>query len=128
MTTHEEYECFVEQWGGGVRFYELVAQSLQSQSGEFSEALSNLIEGNSFAKFRVFEILKTISTSGEFGNAVPVAFQGTPQTHGTSTDDDFFKAKSDRYLLNAELQHSMDELALSNEGGWPDADKDIGDA
>lgn len=128
MTMHEEYECFVAQWGGPARIYEHVAKSLESQSGEFTEALSNLVESNTFAKFRVAEILKILTASGNLGDVVPIPFQGTPETHGNSTDDDFFKAKSERYLHNAELQHSMDEVALTNEDGWPDADKDIGDA
>jgi hypothetical protein len=49
------------------------------------------------------------------------------KTHGTSTSDDFFKAKSPRYLQNAETQHTLDEMVLNNEEGWPDAGKDIGD-
>lgn len=91
MTTHAEYERFVEHWGGRVRFYDLVAQSLKTQLGEFPEALSKLVEGNAFAKFRVSGILKTLTASGELGSVVPIPFQGTPETHGISTDDDFSK-------------------------------------
>ena len=128
MTNQEEYELFVEHWGGRTRFYDLVAECLNDGSGAFAEALSTLVESNALAKSRVAEILRTISASGELGKNIQVVFQGTPETHSVSTDDDFFKAKSERFLLNAELQHSLDENSLNNEEGWPDDGKDIGEA
>ena len=128
MPKHEEYELFVEHWGGRTRFYDLVATCLNAGSGAFAEALSMLVQSNAFAKSRVSEILRIVTANGELGKDIQIAFQGTPETHGVSTDDDFFKAKSERFLLNAELQHSLDENALNNEEGWPDADKDIGEA
>lgn len=128
MTEQEEYELFVEHWGGRTRLYDLVANCLKSESEPFKDALGVLVQGNAFANSRVSEILRIVTANGELGDVIQVSFQGTPETHGNSTDDDFFKAKSERYLLNAEFQHALDEDALNNEVGWPDADKDIGDA
>lgn len=56
------------------------------------------------------------------------SFVGTPETHGTSTADDFFKAKSEEYLQQAELHNDQDEAARNSEDGRPYADTDIGDA
>jgi hypothetical protein len=130
MTQTEEYESFVDDWGGRTRFYELVEKCLHSADNPFAQALRALVERNVLAKAKVAEIVRVVSASAsdKFGDVVQTPFQGTPETHGQSTDDDFFKAKSERYLSKAESMHALDEAALNHEEGWPDADKDIGAA
>jgi hypothetical protein len=128
MAYEEGLDEFVDKWGGRTRFYELVEAITSTSDGQFAEELSELIEQNPLAKKLVRDIVSGISSTGQLGETVRRPFQGTPETWGKSTDDDFFKAKSHEFLMAAELRHDLEAAARNEEEGWPDNDRDIGDA
>lgn len=128
MAYQENLDEFVDKWGGRTRFYELVEAITLTPGGQFSEELGELIEQNPLAVKLVRGIVSGIKSSGQLGDTLRRPFQGTPQTWGKSTDDDFFKAKSPEFLMAAELRHDEEAAARNEEEGWPDDDREIGDA
>jgi hypothetical protein len=128
MNFHDDIAIFFERWGGKSKTFELIESAISSPDGPFAEELSALIERNPLAKNVVAEMIKVGAPSGEFGDTAVASFAGTPFTHGTSVEDDFFKAKSPEYLLAAELGHDNEAASRNEEDGWPDDGRDIGDA
>jgi hypothetical protein len=128
MAYKEGLDEFVDKWGGRTRFYELVEAITSKPGGQFAEELSELIEQNPLAMKLVRDVVSGINSTGQLGETVRPPFQGTPETWGKSTDDDFFKAKSHEFLMAAELSHDAEAAARNEEEGWPDDDRDIGDA
>ena len=127
MTQQEELEGFIKSWGGPARFHVLVEKCGVSPDVSFANELSLLVERNAVARSKVTDIFRATSANGQLGDHITKSYQGTCETHGASTADDFFKAKSSAYLLNAEAQNLLDENALNIEEGWPDSGKDIGE-
>lgn len=127
MSPQEELNAFINKWGGRTRFFQLLEGIQSSPSASFANELSELIQISPYAKDKVAEIIRTMR-GGALDGVVQIPFQGTTHTHGASTADDFFKAKSDEYLHNAEMTHVIEEAHRSEEDGWAYDDKDIGDA
>lgn len=127
LTQQEDFDNFVAEHGGRTKFYELIEETVTMPGGVFAVELNTFIERNVIARSRVADIVRTITISGQLGKEVQTQFQGTPATHSASTADDFFKAKSEEFLRNAEVTQAMDEAALNNDEGWPDSGKDIGE-
>jgi hypothetical protein len=107
---------------------QLIESVVSSPTGPFAEELSFLIERNPLARNIVAEMLKVASLSGKLGDTLVPSFVGTTFTHGTSVEDDFFKAKSPAYLWATEFAHDIEAAARNEEDGWPDDGRDIGDA
>jgi len=128
LTKQEYFDNFIVGHGGRTKFYELIEETAKDPESMFALELNALIERNVFAQSRIADILRAIKTDGQFGEELQKQFQGTSATHGASTADDFFKAKSEEYLQNAEFIHAMDEKFLNEEEGWPYSDKDISEA
>lgn len=128
MTQEEELDVFVEKWGGRTLFFQLLEQySALPEKGDFVDELGMLLTHNAIARTRIANSLRVIAGGGQLGDAISTPFQGTCETHGSSTADDFFKAKSPSYLLSAEAYQTIDEMVLNNEEGWSDSGKDVGD-
>jgi len=128
MKNEEELAAFIEKWGGRTQFYELVEGVFSSPEGTFAGELSELINSNQSAKNLVREIAAGIANQTPIEGVLQRPFQGTPETHGKSVDDNFFCAKSPQYLQAAETMHDSEGSARNNEEGWPDDDRDIGEA
>ena len=128
MAYQEDFDKFVDKWGGSTRFYELVEAITSPPVGQFAEELSELIEQNPLANKLVQGIVSVINSRGQLGETVKRPFQGTPGTWGGSSDDALFCAKPPDFLREAELSHDADAVARNEEEGWPDDDRDIGDA
>ena len=128
MTQQEDFDKFVVEYGGITELYKLIEEAGNIPEGIFAVELNSIIERNALARSKIADIFRAIKTCGQFGEEVQQQFQGTTTTHSASTADDFFKAKSEEYLRNAELTHAMDEDSLNNDEGWPDSGKDIGEA
>ncbi len=128
MDHQEELDAFFEKWGGRTKAFELIESACLSSGGKFADELSELVSHNPQAKKIVTEIVEITAKGGQFGGSVVPTFVGTPATHGTSTSDDFFKAKSPEYLVSAEFTHDNEAAARNEEDGWPDDGRDIGDA
>lgn len=128
MVYQEGLDQFIEKWGGRTRFFELVEAITSTSGGQFAEELSELIEQNPLAMKLVRDAVSAFNTTAQLGETVPRPFQGTPETWGQSTDDDFFKAKSPQFLLAAEQNHDVEAAARNEDEGWPDDDRNIGDA
>lgn len=127
MSTQDELNAFINKWGGRARFFQLLEGIESSPSASFANELSELIEINPYAKEKVTEIIRTIR-GGSLDGVLQIPFQGTTHTHGASTADDFFKAKSEEYLQKAEMTHAIEDAQRSDEDGWAYDDKDIGEA
>jgi hypothetical protein len=127
LTQQEDFDNFVAEHGGRTKFHELIEETVNTPAGMFAFELNALIKRNAFARSRIADVFRAIKNCGQFGEEVRQQFQGTPATHSDSTADDFYKAKSEEYLRNAEFTHAMDEACLNNDEGWPDSGKDIGE-
>lgn len=128
MSPQEELNAFINKWGGRTRFFQLLEEIQLFPSEGFGNELGKLIEISPYAKEKITEILRIITKGGSLDDVLQEPFQATTHTHGASAADDFFKAKSEEYLHNAEMNYTIEEAQRSDEEGWAYDDKDIGDA
>lgn len=128
MAPQDEFNSFITKWGGRARLFQLLQEFETSPDANFGNELGELVGINPYAKEKIAEIIQVITKGGSLDGVLPEPFQGTTHTHGASTADDFFKAKSDEYLHRAEMTHAIEDAQRSDEEGWAYDDKDIGDA